>query len=375
MFKIVLHTVIYLTLWLWGIGSSYGINTTTTLCKQQQYQFSSDGGVCMPAKKSKDKFIDTKSCNTIYYCVLKSSFERYINYGNNAPLRFNNPISNQSNKFNFVPNYNTIFNTFDINPGNKDSPISCNESHCNTNTLVWITQLNQLKNKICENKTIQQLYNNEHKSFIDTLGLYIRQILGMPPLKAIPDSNSGPYDHMGIYTLSFSHEITYADSDAKKQININSQLINGMPTLVNSDIVEFINPYRALLRLCRSTTDTSAPYCVNVQDNNLIRKQYNDWTLQWIKLVYPSNILKSSIDLHPSCTNSAGKIVACTEDDTFFPWTSVGSTFNWSNFNGDNITQSLRQGLYEYGVPKNTRFNKQQIRFIPIHEIYPSLCY
>ena len=129
----------------------------------------------------------------------------------------------------------------------------------------------------------------------------------------------------------------------------------------------------SLLRLCRSTTSIKAGFCSNLETHSVENRIYNKWTEQWIRAVYPSNFLRFPDSRYGDCF-SGGHLINCTAENRFFPWTSMGSTYNWNVYSGADGQKSLQQGLYEYGIPKNVSFHKQHLQFIPIDKIYSSLC-
>lgn len=352
------------------IFASHSVAAVPTMCVNQHYQFDQRGGACMPAKYT--GFVDAAACNALYYCVLKSAYTQYIfSLNNGYKLRKNQPISYPSTSFYFVPDDNATFNTFDVAPNDSASPISCAKKACKTNTLVWVTQLHQLKDKICHNPTLQGLYKEKSKNFTNALGLFIRQLVGMPPLQAT-GSVARPYDAMGLYILSFpkAAKISLNPNNAK-QLPITYQSISGMPTLLAKEQNYHINSQESsVLRLCRSTTQLSHSFCTNLARGD---KTYNTWTKAWVNLVYPSNFLSAPGRFDGRCLLS-GKVVDCTLTNTFFPWTSVGSTYNWSYYSGAKPQQSLHQGLYEYGIPQNVNFPKKVLRFVKIDKVFSELC-
>ena len=345
-------------------------NTSAAMCLNQQYKFYQQGGACMPNPKT--GFANPAACNKLYYCVLQSAYHRYIYSRHNGySIRINKPNLHQSTSFHFIPDNNTTFNTFDVTPNNPTAPISCTKGNCKTNTLVWVTQLNQLKNKMCHNPTLRSMYSNKDDQFTNALGLYIRQLVGMPPLKATV-SVQHPYDEMGLYILSSpkTGKVSLTPKNAK-ELPIYYQQINGMPTLLAKDKHYQVNQKTAsVLRLCRSTTELTRSYCSNLPKGN---KAYNTWTKAWVKLVYPSNFLSTTNHDKGYCQLS-GKTVDCTLTNIFFPWTSIGSTYNWNNYSGLKPQQALHQGLYEYGIPQDVNFSKQHLTFIKIDQIFPTLC-
>jgi hypothetical protein len=95
---------------------------------------------------------------------------------------------------------------------------------------------------------------------------------------------------------------------------------------------------------------------------------YRIWTAKWMQGAYPSNINAGNYRSQQLCTGHG-----MTNCLNYYPWTSIGNTYNWSHFDNSDSAQGMYDGLHEYGMPGNTLLPSNQVVFIHLRSLYQYL--
>ena len=222
--------------------------------------------------------------------------------------------------------------------------------------------------KICSNELIGK--QKENSNF---LGLLMHQFLGMPPLAANKDNTDNPYSNKGLYIFSFKGNPPSLNPDDGELLDFKYKTVNDSPALVSMPDYNISDRVSSVIRLCKSGYQLNSGGCINKFKKQGDAIGYNTWVKKWIEFVYPTNFLQSKNDSVAVCEDG-GKPVSCLEEYRFFPWASMGATYNWSNFSAQHPRNSLTQGMYEYGIPQGVMINKSDVTFIPIDEMFSRLC-
>lgn len=341
----------------------------TNICATLHYNYLDQvklGGPCMPDSHKKSGFRNEKLCQRIYYCVLKQSYSMWVS---NAHKVVNHP-DDSDKPYHFKPSKNISFVSFDVGLNDANSPINCKGDFCHTNNLIWVTQKAQLKQRLCSNPTFKRQKNNS-----DFIGLYMHQLLGMPPLAASSDNGKHPYRIKGLYVISFKPGEASLNPTDQNQLYILNHEIGGMPALVASPGYQINKTTASVIRLCRSGNGLSLKQCIDKNSSAVPTvSAYKTWVAQWVRLVYPLNIIDRDAPADKAVCEVGGKAVSCLAQYQFFPWTSMGDTENWSTYSYQKPLHALHTGLYEYGIPQGVYIPKKDIRFVPIQHMVHQLC-
>ena len=342
-------------------------STKPGVCSNLNYNYfkqASLGGPCMPDAKAKGGYANLAQCQLIYYCVLRKAYRHMID----SQHRVVDKPRDKHLPYHFVSSKNVSFASFDVGFKNSAAPMQCDAKSCTTSNLMWVTQEKQIKQNLCSNPLLKQQQSNS--SFI---GLYMHQLLGMPPLAANQSNTSTPYKNKGLYVFSFPKKAPSLNPDDSTLLDFEYQDLQGAPALVAPSGYSISNAVSSVVRLCKSGYQLTAAKCVNKFKSPGDAVGYNTWVKKWIDYVYPTNFLKSKKTTGATCQDG-GKTVSCLEEYRFFPWTSMGATYNWSKFSAQHPRGSLVGGMYEYGIPAGVTIDRKYITFIPIEKMVATIC-